>query len=93
MTRTRPAPAASDADRRLGEHLPVVVRSQDTRIPARRRAPRTVAEMRARLAEVRDEQSCGACQGSGGHTETTSSGGVTRQNWVRCDSCKGSGSA
>ncbi|MER6466433.1 hypothetical protein ABT278_39030 [Streptomyces sp. NPDC001228] len=39
-----------EANRRLGQHLLAVVRQQDARIPAHRRAPRTVAEMRARLA-------------------------------------------
>ncbi|MFE9387561.1 hypothetical protein ACFYMO_30730 [Streptomyces sp. NPDC007025] len=39
-----------DANRRIGRHLLDVVRAQDERIPAERRAPRTVAEMRARLA-------------------------------------------
>lgn len=37
-------------DRRLGRHLLDAVRAQDERIPAERRVPRTVAEMRARLA-------------------------------------------
>ncbi|MGY4928541.1 hypothetical protein [Streptomyces sp. 900105755] len=41
---------ADQANRRLGQHLLAVVREQDARIPAERRAPRTVAEMRARLA-------------------------------------------
>ncbi|MEV0185832.1 hypothetical protein AB0I54_42190 [Streptomyces sp. NPDC050625] len=50
MTRPRPAPAGQDANRRLGAHLLDVVRGQDAVIPAERRAPRTVAEMRARLA-------------------------------------------
>ncbi|MEU3341831.1 hypothetical protein [Streptomyces sp. NPDC006668] len=52
MTRPRPAPADHDAHRRLGQHLLDVVRRQDAVIPAVRRAPRTVAEMRARLATV-----------------------------------------
>ncbi|MBO8189210.1 hypothetical protein [Streptomyces spirodelae] len=39
-----------DAHRRLGQHLLDAVRAQDERIPAERRSPRTVAEMRARLA-------------------------------------------
>ncbi len=38
------------AERRLGRHLLDAVRAQDERIPAERRVPRTVAEMRARLA-------------------------------------------
>ncbi|MEU5599200.1 hypothetical protein [Streptomyces sp. NPDC020298] len=49
---TRTTTAGQDACRRLGEHLLTVVREQDARIPAERRAPRTVAEMRARLAAV-----------------------------------------
>ncbi|MEU3521995.1 hypothetical protein ABZ770_43360 [Streptomyces sp. NPDC006654] len=47
MTRTI---TTDEAHRRLGQHLLAVVREQDARIPAERRAPRTVAEMRARLA-------------------------------------------
>ncbi|MEU5314424.1 hypothetical protein [Streptomyces sp. NPDC021562] len=65
MSRTRPAPAAPDANRRLGQHLLAVVREQDARIPAERRAPRTVAEMRARLAAVAlddvEQGACGLC--------------------------------
>ncbi|MFI7246390.1 hypothetical protein [Streptomyces qinglanensis] len=38
------------ANLRLGRHLLDAVRAQDERIPAERRGPRTVAEMRARLA-------------------------------------------
>ncbi|MGW5497740.1 hypothetical protein [Streptomyces olivaceoviridis] len=47
----------------LGAHLLAVVRAQDAAIPADRRAPRTVAEMRARLAALtEDEQdACGLC--------------------------------
>ncbi|MFZ4240847.1 hypothetical protein ACOZGD_37505 [Streptomyces murinus] len=47
----------------LGAHLLAVVRTQDAAIPAERRAPRTVAEMRARLtALTEDEQdACGMC--------------------------------
>ncbi|MGW2464466.1 hypothetical protein ACWC2M_36625 [Streptomyces sp. NPDC001761] len=47
----------------LGAHLLAVVRAQDAAIPAGRRAPRTVAEMRARLtALTEDEQdACGLC--------------------------------
>ncbi|MER7841812.1 hypothetical protein ABTY98_39485 [Streptomyces sp. NPDC096040] len=47
MTRTI---TTDEAPRRLGQHLLAVVREQDARIPAGRRVPRTVAEMRARLA-------------------------------------------
>ncbi|MGW1534465.1 hypothetical protein [Streptomyces aureus] len=47
MTRTI---TPDDAHRRLGQHLLAVVREQDDRIPYGRRAPRTLAEMRARLA-------------------------------------------
>ncbi|MFJ5646343.1 hypothetical protein [Streptomyces sp. NPDC093223] len=54
-----------EASRRLGQHLLAVVRQQDARIPAHRRAPRTVAEMRARLAAVAlddvEQDACGLC--------------------------------
>ncbi|MFE2586359.1 hypothetical protein [Streptomyces sp. NPDC059378] len=39
-----------EARQRLGQHLLAVVREQDARITVERRAPRTVAEMRVRLA-------------------------------------------
>ncbi|WP_431983131.1 hypothetical protein [Streptomyces qinglanensis] len=42
--------AGTATERRLGRHLQDAVRAQDERIPAERRGPRTVAEMRARLA-------------------------------------------
>ncbi|MGW3269056.1 hypothetical protein [Streptomyces sp. NPDC001056] len=47
----------------LGAHLLAVVRAQDAAIPAERRAPRTVAEMRARLAGLYEEEqdACGLC--------------------------------
>ncbi|SEF18996.1 hypothetical protein [Streptomyces sp. Ag109_O5-10] len=62
MTRTI---TTDEANRRLGQHLLAVVREQDARIPAERRAPRTVAEMRARLAAVAlddsEQDACGLC--------------------------------
>jgi hypothetical protein len=65
MTRSRPAVAAPDAEQRLGQHLLDVVHRQDAAIPAHRRAPRTVAEMRARLAAValyeEEQDACGLC--------------------------------
>ncbi|MEU8470138.1 hypothetical protein AB0F30_19825 [Streptomyces sp. NPDC029006] len=47
----------------LGTHLLAVVRAQDAASPAGRRAPRTVAEMRARLAALTEDESdaCGVC--------------------------------
>lgn len=93
MTRTRPAPAVQDTHRRLGQHLLDVVRRQDAAIPADRRAPRTVAEMRIRQIEASGQQPCGTCHGAGGHTVDTSSGGITRQGWLRCDDCQGTGHA
>ncbi|MFG2637945.1 hypothetical protein ACGFX8_29655 [Streptomyces sp. NPDC048362] len=47
----------------LGDHLLAVVRAQDAAIHAHRRAPRTLGEMRARLAALtEDEQdACGVC--------------------------------
>ncbi|MGW3954062.1 hypothetical protein ACWEKM_24785 [Streptomyces sp. NPDC004752] len=90
-------PHDSDLAGSLGAHLLDVVRRQDARIPAGWRAPRTVAEMRARLAEtvppVQAQQPCGACGGAGGRTVDTSSDGVTRQNWERCTACGGTGVA
>ncbi|MEU8718288.1 hypothetical protein [Streptomyces sp. NPDC048663] len=54
-----------EANRRLGAHLLRVVREQDARIPAHRRATRTVAEMRVRLAAVAlddvEQDACGTC--------------------------------
>ncbi|WP_302888518.1 hypothetical protein [Streptomyces cucumeris] len=34
---------------------------------------------------------CTACDGDGGRTETTRDGGVTRQTWRTCTTCRGSG--
>jgi len=34
---------------------------------------------------------CAACDGKGGTVEDTSSEGVRRQNWRRCETCKGTG--
>jgi hypothetical protein len=56
-----------------------------------RSAPRTAAVMRARLGRPEMGRPCTACNGSGGKTEDTSSGGVTRQTWKRCGSCNGTG--
>ncbi|MFC9282782.1 hypothetical protein [Streptomyces collinus] len=57
----RPHRATSAAA--LGAYLLAVVRAQDATIPAHRRAPRTVAEMRARLAALYEEEqdACGVC--------------------------------
>ncbi|MFD7532227.1 hypothetical protein ACFV8E_32310 [Streptomyces sp. NPDC059849] len=38
-------------------------------------------------------QPCQSCGGQGGQTVDTSSDGVTRQNWVICQTCRGSGAA
>ncbi|MFG2351991.1 hypothetical protein [Streptomyces phaeochromogenes] len=65
MARTRPDTAGTeDANRRLGAHLLDVVRRQDAAIPADRRAPRTVAQMRARLAAAvaAQEDVCPMCE-------------------------------
>ncbi|MEV6533659.1 hypothetical protein AB0M86_29375 [Streptomyces sp. NPDC051639] len=94
MARPRPGTAGGDdANHQLGAHLLDVVRRQDAAIPAARRAPRTVAEMRARLIGASGQQSCGSCGGTGGQTVDTSSGGITRQTWVSCGSCHGTGVA
>ncbi|MCM2394397.1 hypothetical protein [Streptomyces albipurpureus] len=55
-----------------------------------RRAPRTLAEMRARINQQAGV-ACPACQGTGGKTVDTSSGGVTRKTWQSCTSCNGLG--
>ncbi|MEU0054679.1 hypothetical protein [Streptomyces sp. NPDC006309] len=54
---------SAEPDATLGAHLLAVVRAQDAAIPSGRRAPRTVAEMRARLAALTEEESdaCGVC--------------------------------
>ncbi|MFJ4633589.1 hypothetical protein [Streptomyces sp. NPDC088847] len=66
MTRPRPTAAGpdDDASRRLGQHLLDVVRRQDAAIPADRRVPRTVAEMRARLeaAGAAQDDVCPMCE-------------------------------
>ncbi|WP_307160636.1 hypothetical protein [Streptomyces rishiriensis] len=85
--------ADQGAHRRLGQHLLNVVRRQDAAIPADRRAPRTAAEMRLRQSKASGQQACGTCQGAGGRTVDSSSSGITRQGWVRCDNCQGTGRA
>ncbi|MDQ1033644.1 hypothetical protein QFZ75_000060 [Streptomyces sp. V3I8] len=65
IARTRPATADTDAaNRKLGQHLLDVVRRQDAAIPADRRAPRTLADMRARLAaaSAAQEDVCPMCE-------------------------------
>ncbi|MFG3207833.1 hypothetical protein [Streptomyces sp. NPDC048192] len=52
-------------DAALGTHLLATVRAQDAAVPANRRVPRTVSEMRGRLdaAALTEEESdaCGVC--------------------------------
>ncbi|MFE2383172.1 hypothetical protein [Streptomyces misionensis] len=61
----RPArrPRRTEPHLALGAHLLAAVRAQDAAIPAERRAPRTVSEMRARLAGLYEEEqdACGLC--------------------------------
>ncbi|MEV6461477.1 hypothetical protein [Streptomyces albidoflavus] len=47
-----PEPDETEGQQRLGRHLRRVIRQQDAAIPAHRRAPRTLAEMKARLGTV-----------------------------------------
>ncbi|MFL4496474.1 hypothetical protein ACJ6WD_35330 [Streptomyces sp. VTCC 41912] len=84
--------SVADQHRAMGAMLLTQVRQADARVPAERRVPRTAAEMRARI-NTRLGQSCGQCDGAGGRTEDTSSGGVSRQNWVTCTACRGTGVA
>ncbi|MEU2770515.1 hypothetical protein ABZ628_27800 [Streptomyces diastaticus] len=44
-----PMPDETEGQQRLGRYLRRVIRQQDAAIPAHRRAPRTLAEMQARL--------------------------------------------
>uniref|UniRef100_UPI003F49B146 hypothetical protein n=1 Tax=Streptomyces achromogenes TaxID=67255 RepID=UPI003F49B146 len=63
--RTRPArrTPSVEPEAALGAHLLAVVRAQDAAIPASRRVPRTVAEMRARLTALTEDESdaCPVC--------------------------------
>ncbi|MGW6016279.1 hypothetical protein [Streptomyces sp. NPDC055210] len=62
MARPRPGTADTNAaDRQRGQRLLDVVRRQDAAVPHVRRAPRTVAEMRVRLAERLADDACGVC--------------------------------
>lgn len=81
-----------DVHQRLGSFLVRIVRETDTRISAGRRAPRTVAEMRARI-NIAAGQACSSCGGTGGRIEDTSGDGVSRQTWQSCTSCSGTGVA
>ncbi|WP_331764277.1 hypothetical protein OG524_36845 (plasmid) [Streptomyces sp. NBC_01520] len=85
-------PVRTRAEQRLGSHLIRVVRAADARIPEGRRAPRTAAEMRARI-NIAANQACSSCGGTGGRIVDTSGDGVSRQNWESCSSCGGSGVA
>ncbi|MDT0432895.1 DnaJ-like cysteine-rich domain-containing protein [Streptomyces salyersiae] len=78
------------AHQRLGNLLARIVTETDARIPAVRRAPRTVAEMRARI-NIAAGRACSLCGGQGGQVVDTSSGGVTRRNWQSCGDCGGTG--
>ncbi|MGW9314846.1 hypothetical protein ACWGSB_21110 [Streptomyces albidoflavus] len=44
-----PEPDETEGQQRLGRHLRRVIRQQDAAIPVHRRAPRTLAQMKARL--------------------------------------------
>ncbi|MFE7757643.1 hypothetical protein [Streptomyces sp. NPDC057429] len=90
-TLTEP-PARTRAEQRLGSHLMRMVREADARIPEGRRAPRTAAEMRARI-NIAANQACSSCSGAGGRVVDTSGDGVTRQHWQSCSSCGGTGVA
>ncbi|MFF3312960.1 hypothetical protein [Streptomyces sp. NPDC002952] len=93
MTRPRPRPAApvrTDAERRLGEYLLRMVREQDARIPFERRAPRTLADMQARMAD----DACGLCGywrcrcGEQASPQPTAAVlPVTRSGGWQCDTC------
>ncbi|MEV0982159.1 hypothetical protein [Streptomyces sp. NPDC049915] len=61
MTCPAPNTAVREAERRLGQHLLAVVHAQDAAIPAHRRVPRTVAEMRARLTARMADDACPLC--------------------------------
>lgn len=60
----------------------------------------TITKRQALMANRTDQppeqptpRTCTGCGGNGGRTEDTSSNGITRQNWVSCGSCGGSGEA
>ncbi|MFJ1930418.1 MULTISPECIES: hypothetical protein [unclassified Streptomyces] len=78
------------AHQRLGTLLIRMVRETDARVPAGRRAPRTVAEMRA---QINAGQACTSCGGTGGRIVDTSGDGVSRQTWQSCSACGGTGAA
>ncbi|MFI8007957.1 hypothetical protein [Streptomyces sp. NPDC086010] len=85
-------PVRTRAEQRLGSHLIRAVRAADALIPEGRRAPRTAAEMRARI-NIAANQACGSCSGAGGRVVDTSSDGVSRQHWQSCTDCGGTGAA
>ncbi|MFE7805895.1 hypothetical protein ACFU51_14760 [Streptomyces sp. NPDC057430] len=80
----------TDNCHRLGALLKRLVAESDARIPVERRAPRTLADMRARIHRAAG-RACQDCDGTGGETKDTSSGGVTRRTWHSCSSCRGTG--
>ncbi|WP_432091493.1 hypothetical protein [Streptomyces sp. NRRL F-5630] len=84
----RPHPqhtTAGFADRMLAE-----ARRADASIPADRRAPRTVADWRARLNHAAG-LACADCDGRGGHASSTLADGVVRAAWAHCTTCSGTG--
>ncbi|MFJ3497831.1 hypothetical protein ACIPPJ_30160 [Streptomyces sp. NPDC086091] len=76
--RARPArhPRSTAADLALGAHLLAAVRAQDAALPAHRRAPRTLAEMTARL----DQAAAAAAVSSGLYEEEQDACGLCG-NW------------
>lgn len=66
--------------------------ASDAQVPHARHAPRTLAEMRARI-NTEAGKACGSCGGTGGTTVDSSEDGVTRKTWYTCTACGGSGVA
>ncbi|MGW6262557.1 hypothetical protein [Streptomyces sp. NPDC055085] len=82
----RTTPVRSDADRSLGDLLLRMVRKQDALIPAKRRAPRTLAAMQARMAD----DACGLCgRWSCDPSTCPPSATAPTMGGYQCDTCGG----
>lgn len=81
-----------ETDNRFHELVRRMVADGDERAArAGRRAPRLRCEMEDRLSPCMGN--CSHCEGKGGTTTTTKSGGVTRSSWKSCGSCRGTGNS
>ncbi|MEV4333474.1 hypothetical protein AB0K02_23520 [Streptomyces sp. NPDC049597] len=85
-------PPERRARRTLGQMVPGGAMPALLSFAARSEAP-NMDKTRARPTGTDAQLPCTVCRGKGGRVVDTSSGGVTRQSWHQCTSCRGSGVA